>query len=278
MIIGLDIGASFAKAILVNKSLEIIEKQILPVEDLKTAASRTLISFVGKIDEDFKNRIKIVAASGGGSRFIGGEILGLPVKRVDEISAIGLGGLLLAGRSEGLVISAGTGTAIVAAYNNGRIAKHVGGTGVGGGTIIGLSRRLLGSLSFEDLENMALRGDARNVDLTVGDIVGGPIGIVPVDATASNFGKLTCESRAEDVAAGIFNMVSQTIGVLAAMAAKAYNLENSIILVGMLPKSKIISRIMCETVKMFGAKAIVPSNCEFANALGAAAIVQQTFY
>lgn len=278
MIIGLDIGASFAKAILVNKSLDIIEKQILPVEDLKTAASRTLISFVVKIGEDFKNRIKIVAASGGGSRFIGGEILGLPVKRVDEISAIGLGGLLLAGRSEGLVISAGTGTAIVAAYNNGRIVKHVGGTGVGGGTIIGLSRRLLGSSSFEDLENMALRGDARNVDLTVGDIVGGPIGIVPADATASNFGKLTCESRAEDVAAGIFNMVSQTIGVLAAMAAKAYNLENSIILVGMLPKSKIISRIMCETVKMFGAKAIVPSNCEFANALGAAAIVQQTFY
>lgn len=278
MIIGLDIGASFAKAILVNKSLEIIEKQILPVEDLKTAASRTLISFVGKIGEDFKNRVEIVAASGGGSRFIEGEILGLPVKRVDEISAIGLGGLLLAGRSEGLVISAGTGTAIVAAYDNGRIVKHVGGTGVGGGTIIGLSRRLLGLSSFEDLENMALRGDARKVDLTVGDIVGGPIGIVPADATASNFGKLTCESRAEDVAAGIFNMVSQTIGVLAAMAAKVYNLENSIVLVGMLPKSKIISRMMCETVKMFGAKAIVPSNCEFANALGAAAIVQQTFY
>lgn len=278
MIIGLDIGASFAKAILVNKSLEIIEKQILPVEDLKTAASRTLISFVGKIGEDFKNRVEIVAASGGGSRFIEGEILGLQVKRVDEISAIGLGGLLLAGRSEGLVISAGTGTAIVAAYDNGRIVKHVGGTGVGGGTIIGLSRRLLGLSSFEDLENMALGGDSRNVDLTVGDIVGGPIGIVPADATASNFGKLTCGSRAEDVAAGIFNMVSQTIGVLAAMAAKAYNLENSVILVGMLPKSKIISRMMCETVKMFGAKAIVPSNCEFANALGAAAIVQQTFY
>ncbi|MEM3745445.1 MAG: hypothetical protein QW323_02990 [Candidatus Bathyarchaeia archaeon] len=275
MIVGLDVGASFAKAILVDENLKIVEKQVLPVEDLKTAALRTLISFIERISGELKNSIEVVAASGGGSRFIRGEAFGLPVKRIDEISAIGLGGLLLAGKSEGLVVSAGTGTAIVAAYNGGRIVKHIGGTGVGGGTIIGLSRRLLGLSRFKDLENMALKGDARKVDLTVSDIVGGPIGIVPADATASNLGKLTCESRAEDIAAGIFNMVSQTIGVLAAMAAKACNLEGSIILVGMLPKSKMISEIVCETIRMFGAEAIVPDNCEYAGALGAAAIVQQ---
>ncbi|MEM2594012.1 MAG: Fumble domain-containing protein, partial [Candidatus Bathyarchaeia archaeon] len=250
---------------------------ILPVEDLKTAALRTLNSFIRKIDEELRGRIGVVAASGGGSRFIGEEAFGLPVKRIDEITAIGLGGLLLANRDEGLVVSAGTGTAIVAVYNGGRTIKHVGGTGVGGGTVLGLSRRLLGLSIFEDLENMALKGDAGRVDLTVGDIVGGPIGIIPADATASNLGKLTCKSKAEDVAAGIFNMVSQTIGVLAAMAAKAYDLENSIILVGMLPKSKIVSKIICETIKMFGAEVVVPGDCEYASALGAAASIYRQF-
>ncbi|MBS7606624.1 Fumble domain-containing protein [Candidatus Bathyarchaeota archaeon] len=277
MILGLDVGASFAKAILVDENLKIIEKQILPVEDLKTAALRTLNSFIRKIDEELRGRIGVVAASGGGSRFIGEEAFGLPVKRIDEITAIGLGGLLLANRDEGLVVSAGTGTAIVAVYNGGRTIKHVGGTGVGGGTVLGLSRRLLGLSIFEDLENMALKGDAGRVDLTVGDIVGGPIGIIPADATASNLGKLTCKSKAEDVAAGIFNMVSQTIGVLAAMAAKAYDLENSIILVGMLPKSKIVSKIICETIKMFGAEVVVPGDCEYASALGAAASIYRQF-
>lgn len=270
MIVGLDIGASLAKGILLDKDLNIADKRVLPVEKPEDAAKKILKFFLEK--GGYKRPIAMVAASGGGSRFLGDSFLGLPIRRVNEIRAIGLGGLILANKSEGLVVSAGTGTAIVAAYDNGSLIRHVCGTAVGGGTIMGLSRRILGVADFNVLEDMALKGNTNNVDLTVGDIVGGPIGIVPAEATASNLGKLTCESRNEDIAAGIFNMVSQAIGVIAAMAAKAYRLEDNVILVGMLAKSRIISKTICETAELFGAKVIVPENCEFANALGAAAI------
>lgn len=167
-------------------------------------------------------------------------------------------------------MSAGTGTAIVAVYDNGRRVKHVCGTGVGGGTIIGLSRTLLKTEDFSIIEKMALRGNVSNVDLTVGDIVGGPIGIVPADVTASNLAKLKENSNLNDVAAGIVNMVSQTIGVIAAMAAKACNLERSIVIVGTLAKSKIVAETICEAARLFGASASVPNNCEFSTAAGAA--------
>jgi type II pantothenate kinase len=273
MIVGLDIGASFAKIILVDKNLKIIDKHILPVNEPKTFALRITDFFINSFGGDYKGIIDAVVASGGGSRFIGDKVLGLPVRRVDEVRAIGLGGLLLAKRSEGLIASAGTGTALVAAYGEGRIIKHVGGTGVGGGTIIGLSRRILGVTDFETLENMALSGNANEVDLTVGDIVGGPIGIVPAEATASNLAKLAHESNPNDIAAGIFNMVSQTIGVVAAIAAKAYGLEDSVIITGMLARSRVASKIMCETARLFSVAAYVPENCEFSNALGAAASI-----
>ncbi|MEM2557180.1 MAG: Fumble domain-containing protein [Candidatus Bathyarchaeia archaeon] len=273
MNIGLDIGASLAKGVLVDEDLKVLDKYVLPVTDPRIVAQEIL----GRLLRELGGRILAgaIAVSGGGSRFLGDNILGLPVKRVDEIRAIGFGGLLLAGGSKGLVVSAGTGTAIVAAYEGGKVVKHVCGTAVGGGTIIGLSRRILGVADFKTLENMALKGNPNNVDLTVGDIVGGPVGIVPADATASNLGKLTCESSAEDIAAGIFNMVSQTIGVVAAMAARACGLEDSVIVTGMLAKSRLVSRIICETGRLFGAKIFVPENCEFASALGAAAVLRE---
>lgn len=269
-LIGLDIGASFAKGVLVNEKLKIIDKYFLPVIDPRVATQKILGRLFKRFGGSFMGT---VAASGGGSRFLSNEILGLPIKRVDEIRAIGVGGLLLSGKSEGLVVSAGTGTAVVAAYDHGKVVRHLCGTAIGGGTIIGLSRRMLGIADFKVLEDMASRGDASRVDLTVGDIIGGPIGIVPANATASNFGKLTCESSAEDVAAGIFNMVSQTIGVVAAMAARACGLEDNVIVTGMLAKSNLFSRIMYETGELFGAKVIIPEDCEFAGALGAAAIL-----
>lgn len=269
MIVGLDVGASLIKGILVDDDLNVVRGCVLPAERPEINSLKVL-DFLLEGSKDYRSAITCIAASGGGSRFLSGEILGLAVRRVDELRAIGLGGLTLTNRGRGLIVSAGTGTAIVAAYRSGRIVRHVCGTAVGGGTIAGLSRRILGVFDFKVLEDMASKGNSNNVDLMVGDIVGGPIGIVPAEATASNLGKLSCESSAEDVAAGIFNMVSQTIGIIAAMAAKAYRLENSVILVGMLAKSRIFSRIMCETAKLFGAEVLVPKNCEFASALGAA--------
>ncbi|MCW4020153.1 MAG: FGGY-family carbohydrate kinase [Candidatus Bathyarchaeota archaeon] len=267
LIVGLDIGASTTKGVIFEDS-RLVHHLSVPTSDIEISAASVIKRLLAEIKD--RDTIDLVAVSGGGSRKIGDTLLGLPVKRVNEIRAIGLGGLTLTGKREGLVVSIGTGTAMVSAHEGGRQVNHVGGTGVGGGTVMGLSKRLLGVENFTVLEDMASKGDTGKVDLTVDDIVGGPIGIVPDEATASNFGKLKSEAAENDVAAGIFNMVSQVVGVLAAMAAKAYDLEENVILVGGLARSRMVSETVRKTAELFGVKVCVPENCEYCTAVGAA--------
>jgi len=267
LIVGIDVGASTTKGVILEDS-EIIYKYMLPTLDEAASTLKVMENLASKIQDG--NAIGLVAVSGGGSRQVRDTLLGLPVVKVDEIRAVGLGGLFQVKKPKGLIVSIGTGTAMVAAYEQGVSVNHVGGTGVGGGTILGLSKRMLGIYNFEALEDMASQGDNSKVDLTVADIVGGPVGIIPAEATASNFGRLTGTVSKEDVAAGIFNMVSQVIGVLAAMAAKAYGLQDDVVLVGRLAKSTIVSEAICKTTELFGVKATVPNDCEYCTAVGAA--------
>ena len=270
MIVAVDIGASTTKGVVLSGS-RIVHRYLVQTTDALYSASETLEDLFTKVGS--RNRIDQITVSGGGSHKIGGSLLGLPVKKVDEIQAIGLGGLILTNKRKSLVVSVGTGTAMVAAYDGGKQIVHVGGTGIGGGTILGLSKRMLGIDNYAVLESMASRGDPDKVDLTVADIVGGPIGIIPANATASNFGKLTNDASEEDVAAGIFSMVSQTVGVVTSMAAKAYDLMDDTILVGLLVKSKIVSKTIAKTTKLFGLKVHIPKDCEFSTAVGAASYI-----
>jgi type II pantothenate kinase len=267
LIIGIDIGGSTTKGIILEDS-RIVHKCFVQTSDINTSASNTLETLFAKIGD--KSVIDLIAVSGGGSRKIGNKLLGLPIEKVDEIRAIGLGGLILAKKRKGLIVSVGTGTAIVAACDGGKSVKHIGGTGVGGGTILGLSKRIIGVDDFATLEDMASNGDACKVDLTVADIVGGSIGIIPGEATASNFGRLVNTGTKDDVAAGIFNMVSQVVGVIGVMAAKAHNLEEDVVFVGRPVRSRIVSKIIRETADLFGVKVCIPENCEFCMAVGAA--------
>jgi len=270
IIAGIDVGASATKGVLIKKS-KIISLHIVETKEPKSSAEQVLKVLVSSIKD--APGIQKVAIAGGGSRIIGEELLGLPVIRVDEIIANGFGGLFLSKKRHGMIVSIGTGTSIVAVYNRGKKITHLGGTGVGGGTILGLAKRMLGVNNFERLEDMALSGDTNRTDLTVRDIVGEPLGIIPADATASNLAKLCSETSQEDVAAGIFNMVSQTVGVVSAMAAKSCGLERDVIFVGRLVKSQLVSRTILDTVNMFGIKAIIPENCEYCTATGAAVYI-----
>ncbi|MCL2342646.1 MAG: pantothenate kinase, partial [Firmicutes bacterium] len=64
----------------------------------------------------------------------GAETFGLPPVYVPEPEAIGRGGTALAGLNEAIVASVGTGTAFVLCRNG--EYTHLGGTGIGGGTIL----------------------------------------------------------------------------------------------------------------------------------------------
>ncbi|MFQ6095444.1 MAG: BadF/BadG/BcrA/BcrD ATPase family protein [Candidatus Bathyarchaeia archaeon] len=274
LIIGIDVGATTTKAVALEGSKILTMKSIRTAE-IPISTQRVLEKVVQTTGRGYRD-VEKIAVSGGGAKRMGETLLKLSVMKVDEIRAIGLGGLALSGKKQALIVSMGTGTALVVASEGGRVIKHIGGTGVGGGTIEGLSKWMLNTDEFRVVEEMAERGDAKRVDLTVADIAGGPVGMVPAEATASNFGRLTADASKDDVAAAIFNMVSQVVGVVTAMAAKAYNLEEDVVLVGKLIQSKKIAEVICEVAELFKIKLYIPPNSEYCVAVGAAKAINQS--
>lgn len=270
LIVGLDMGGTTTKGMLVSES-GILAKAVVAASDPLAAAAGAvgkLLTEEGIAIED----VEAIALSGGRIRSLPTKILGLPVKEVDEIEAVGRGGAYLAGMREVVVVSAGTGTAVVEVRmreSNCEI-RHLGGTAVGAGTLLGLGMLLLRRTSVDSLMEMARRGNPRNVDLTVGDIVGGPVGRLDPDVTASNFGKVGDDVRPEDVAAGLVNMVGQVIGTVGLFAAKSVGLENNVVLVGGLMAHDLLAKAAMKPFNLFGGRAIIPRDPQFATAIGAA--------
>jgi type II pantothenate kinase len=266
MILGLDIGASKIKGIVFEKS-KILHRFSMKSQYSSQSTKHVLENLLSKIKQNYY--FKEIAISGVGARVVGKDFCGLKVKKVDEIQAIGIGGLVLTGKNKGLIVNIGTGTAIVASYDEGKLAEHVGGTGIGGGTILGLSKRMIGIEDFKVIEKMAIKGDKWKVDLSVNDIAGKSVGLIPASATASNFGKLEGEISENDIASGIFNLVLQAIGVISVMSARAYNLQNDIVFVGGLMRSSLAIQVLNKTLEIFNLKCLIPENCDYCTVLGA---------
>ena len=172
-----------------------------------------------------------LAVTGGRSRTLPEAWSGVPLVKVAEPEAIGRGGLALAGLRRALVISCGTGTAMVMADRDLGTYRHVSGTAVGGGTLVGLGHALLGERDAQALADLAADGDASGVDTTLGEVLGGGVGDLPPEATAVNLGRLVDlagpPARA-DLAAGLVAMVAQVIALLAINAARAHDLADVI--------------------------------------------------
>ena len=94
------------------------------------------------------------------------------------------------------------------------------GTGVGGGTLLGLSKKMLNIRDFDSIVQTAKGGNLANVDLFVNDLTTTEIPTLPAGTTASNFGRADDLASKSDIAMGIVNMVFQTIGVIAVLSAQ----------------------------------------------------------
>jgi type II pantothenate kinase len=133
---------------------------------------------------------------------------------------------------------------------------------------------MLNITNINTLVDKASRGELERVDLTVGDIAGGSLDNLPASITASNFGKLSDEARDEDIALAICNLVGQTIGVMSISAARASNIKN-IILTGKLSGIKPLKDILERVADLYHTKFLIPSNADFATAIGAAIYINQ---
>ena len=213
--IGIDIGGSTTKIAGFTE-----EKKLLGT--LQVKASDQITSLYGALGRFLREHglsladISKIVLTGVGASFIEEDIYAIPTVKAVELDAIARGGLALAGLDEALVVSIGTGTAFVRADKNS--IRHIGGSGVGGGTLSGLASHFLHETDIFVLASMAEKGDLRKVDLMMSDIFCGDIASLPPELTAANFGKVKNDASDCDVAAALFNLVYQTVGVLAIFA------------------------------------------------------------
>jgi type II pantothenate kinase len=264
-IIGIDIGGSTTKIVGFDQGTifgPLLVKATDPIASVYGAFGKFLNANHLGLRE-----IERIMVTGVGSSFITSRLYGIPTGKVDEFRAIGMGGLFLSELTNAIIVSMGTGTAFVKADQNG--VRHIGGTGVGGGTLLGLSNWMLNVRHFNDLIETAREGNLANIDLTIGDISHDLMVNLTPEMTASNFGKLSDLATKADVALGIINLVFQTIGMVAVFASRI-DPTNDIILTGNLTNVPQATKIFAQLGELFSVNFITPPFAEYATAAGAA--------
>ncbi len=268
MILGLDFGLTNLDAVLVEDG-QIVQGWR---QDTRGAASLEILEqIIIEHNIDLKS-LTCIGTTGGRHKELSSSFQNIPIFKIGEAQAVGHGGLQMSKLEQALVVSAGTGTSMIAARGSG--FGHVTGSAVGGGTLLGLAKLLLGTSNPLEIAALAANGNPAGVDSTLSDVLGGGIGNLPSDATAVNLGRLVSleqPASREDMAAGLVTLVAQVIAVIALNAANAQNLER-IVIVGHLVDLEPIRAAISRVWGFYGVQmpAIMPEARGFATAFGAA--------
>lgn len=266
MIIGIDVGISTTKIVGIDEQGEVVS----PIRIKATDPVTSLYGAFGKYLYDNHinlNDIEQVMITGVGSAYIDSPIYGLPTAKAEEFMADGLGARYETELDRMLVVSMGTGTSIVQC--DGDDIHHIGGIGLGGGTLMGLSRIMLKTDDVKQIVALALEGDIKNVDVLIGDISPNPLPGLPKTATASLFGNARSNATREDIALGIITTVLQTIGSSCILASLNSGIKEYVLIgnLTLLPQCKDVFPAM---EKLYKVRFIIPKYSEFCTAIGAA--------
>lgn len=271
-VIGLDAGTTTTKILVMNEDGEILYTARAvasePQASIRSAAEK-LLEETGLSPE----HVSCCMMTGVGASYYHGDLFGIPTSKVPEIETMGEGGLFLAGLDKAVVISFGTGTTFAKA-SLAEGAQHAGGIAMGGGMLTGLASRLFDTKRFEDLLELAERGDTLRVDKSINEISQDKVAGLPDFATASNLAKVCADSREEDIAAGLFNMLYQAAGTMAVFLAREFGTD-SIVAVGSLAEPAMAKEMLGNVGKLYGFDFVIPENAAFATAAGAA---RRAFY
>ncbi|MCL2124516.1 MAG: pantothenate kinase [Oscillospiraceae bacterium] len=267
IILGIDVGGSTTKVVGLREG-ELIGTLQVRAADQITSLFGAIGNFLRKYNVALGD-VSSIAITGVGSSFINEDIYGIKTYKVNEFQAIGHGALQLSGLKEAIVVSMGTGTAFVRAGVDG--ISHIGGSGVGGGTIIGLCSKMLGKSDIDAILALAMTGRLENVDLSVRDIIGSDIPSLPANLTAANFGKIKGTATEADLALGIINMVFETAGMLAVFVAKNDTIRD-VVLTGTLTMFPQAEGLQFAFSNLTDLTFVIPPNAVYATAIGAAAI------
>ena len=270
-VVGVDAGATLAK-IAARRADGQVQRRLLPAR----AAAEIEVAVAGLAPE----RVGLTGA--GASALVAAlAARGLETVQVNEFAAWGSGAtaLLAEGHDSGeavdldpyLLVSLGTGTSVM--FSDGMAVSRIGGTALGGGTVVGLGALLLEPCGFAEIAALASRGDRRKVDLLVSDIY--RPGEIPLagDLTAASFGKL---GRAagdnplpEDLAQAIMGLVGENVALICAGLGATRPVRRVVFAGSTLRQNPALRDVLERITGAFGLRVIFLAGGEFAGALGA---------
>ena len=266
IVIGIDVGISTTKIVGIDEK----EMVISPIRIKATDPITSLYGAFGKYLHD--NRIKLeevehVMLTGVGSGYIDENIYGLPTSKSQEFVADGLGARYESKLDRMIVVSMGTGTSLIRC--DGDTIEHIGGIGIGGGTLQGLSRLLLKTDDIRTVSEMAIQGSVSKINLRIGDISAKPLPGLPMTAVASLFGNAKSDASREDIAIGLIWTVLQSVGQSAVLASIGSDIREYVMIgnLTLLPQCRMV---FPPIEKLYGVKLIIPEYSEFCTAIGAA--------
>jgi type II pantothenate kinase len=259
--VGVDVGATLAKLV-VREPERGVRWSLQPSRDLGAVAREVLSARPGSI-----------GLTGGGAVGLSGLLESESV-RVNEFAAWGAGmATLLGAGADGtryVMACVGTGTSVL--LIDGMSASRVGGTALGGGTIVGLGRMLLATSDFAEIASLATRGSRGRVDLRVSDIYRSGEFPLAADLTAASFGKLARDGEAsdpQDLAAALMGLVGENVALICGGLAAAAQVERVVYAGSTLRTNPVLREVLSQVTTALGRSPIFPDAGEFAGALGA---------
>ncbi|MEK5184746.1 type II pantothenate kinase [Solibacillus sp. FSL R5-0691] len=172
---------------------------------------------------------------------------------------------------QSIITNIGTGTSIH--YMDGNTHARVGGTGVGGGTLIGLSTIMTGISDFDEIKANAYKGKREGIDLLVKDIYQGMDTPIDGNLTASNFGKVGITDQREfeqnNLLATTQGLIGEVISTLSIQLAVQYKTEHIVYIGSTLIDNEQLVKVIEHYTILKKHKPVFLEDCGFSGAIGA---------
>lgn len=268
-----DFGSTNFKYLVLNiaenekeANIEIIGKG----RSIATDFAIFIYEIIKKYNIDIKNIEKILA-TGTGSSYLEDRFEEIEIIKIDEFNAIAYGGIVLSKLEKGNIVSIGTGTTIV--YSDLEKVERIGGTGLGGGTLVGLGSAILSNVECGDKEvtnsktliDMAKNGDKSNVDLMIGDISKNNIGNMTSDITAANFAATQKKANKNDYIAALLNMILENIMLI----IKSINNKQPSVFIGTMVADNYVKDCIKKIAEYTKNEVVFVEDAEYAIVIGA---------
>ncbi|OWA35588.1 hypothetical protein B9G55_13265 [Saccharibacillus sp. O16] len=169
-----------------------------------------------------------------------------------------------------ILANVGTGTSLH--LIDGAERPRLGGIGLGGGTIVGLTGLLCGLRDYEAIARMAPLGDREAVDLTVGQIYAPAEPPIAGDLTAANFARPVPPAagvQPQDYAAAVVGMVAEIVVTVAVQAAKLQGTSRVVYVGSSYDYNPLLRDLTARFTTMLGCEAEMPEYGAYCGAIGA---------